>query len=139
MIERLYFGADGGGHAWHPREAQTAAAHRSGGYPEGCPFGYDVDGYVQPDTYQPPVVQREDEGRCRLEVRVNGTGPWTCIGWWDRSVDTRYGSCSAFVVFGGHEFPAMLTMLKETFPWVLARCKFPLVLVDEPARPRSRR
>lgn len=133
MTEHLYYGCDLGhaGHFWHPSAARrTCDPH---GHPDGCPFGYDVDGWVQ------PADPREVEGRCRIETRVNATGPWTCIGWWDRSGDTRPGSCSAFVAKGAHDFAAMLVLLNEAFPWVVLRCKFPLVHVDEAARPRSRR
>jgi hypothetical protein len=127
-IKSLFFGVgnEPGHYWWQPGARPDRNVHtvRTSGYPDGCPFGWECDGGLQ------PADPREVQGRCRLIERDG----WTAIAWWDRSVDKRMACCSTFAAEGIHRFDTMLALLKESFPWVLARAKFELVLVDEPAR-----
>lgn len=129
--DHLYFGCgDRAGHYWHvpgehPVTYGVAYDNRTKYQPAGCPYDWNIDGGAQPNTEQP--------NRARLEHHDG----WTCLAWWDRTVDTRPGSCSAFVARGTHDYTSMLALLTEKFPWV-ARRSPKLDLVDEHPRKRSR-
>ncbi len=87
---------------------------------ERNPWGYLCDGRLQPQG-----KQRNAEGPCVLH-RKDG---WTAIAWWDRSgPDKRPGCCSAFGMRGDHDFDAMVTAFRESFPWAASRMGFELHL-----------
>lgn len=46
---------------------------------------------------------------------------WTMLGCWDRSVDTRPGSNSTFIIEGTHDFSAALEQARTAFPKTFAR------------------
>lgn len=52
---------------------------------------------------------------------------WTALAFWDRTVDTRGGSNSAFLLEGEHDYTAALALARETFPEVFARLRFEIV------------
>lgn len=97
--------------------------------PLGSPFGVEVDCGVQPKT-----EPYQHQGPCRIETRDG----WTVMAWWDRSVDKRYNSCSAFVHRGEHAFPEMLKLLKSEFPWVFNRLRFELTYLHGASPQRAR-
>jgi hypothetical protein len=72
------------------------------------------------------ICCNNEQGKCTL----NKKDGWTCIAFWDRSVDTRQGSNSAFLAEGDYDFPIMLGLFKEKFPEVVSRFKFELVLLS---------
>ncbi len=116
-----YFGCwQAVGHYLH-----TVTGFRIGMYavPEDfpCPFAA-LDGGILPPRL--PQV----EGRATL-VHVNG---WTLLSFWDRSVDTRGGSCSTFVVRGQHTFAEACALAQEGFPLVWRRFTFPIAMQEEP-------
>lgn len=49
---------------------------------------------------------------------------WTVIAFWDRSVDTRRGGNSAFVMHGEHTAEEALRMAWREFPTIFARFTF---------------
>lgn len=53
---------------------------------------------------------------------------WTCLAWWDRSVDPRRGSNTALFIRGIHDFQAMLGFLEQYYPCVAQRQPGALVL-----------
>ena len=115
-VDRMYFGcgpSDTGHYFWKPDEVRYHVSTHT--MLMLCPWGYEVDGTLQP--------ARRTEGRCLLHRR----GGWTALAWWDCSMDTRPGSCSAFLMRGEHDFDAMVAAFKESFPWAHARMKFALV------------
>lgn len=109
--EPLYFGCEKVGETGHYAFTQT-----------GRKYGRDehwlslLDGMFAPEG---PEV----EGVARLH-HLNGM---TILAFWDRSVDSRYASNSAFVLKGKLAFDEALAEAKQRFPWVFARFKFEVV------------
>lgn len=100
----FYFGCwDDAGHFWHDKHGSYSKAR------EEAPFGY-PDGNWQPDNgqFQGPAALRHHKG-------------WTILAWWDRTEDTRPGSCSALVFEGELGFEAMVALLKKRFRRVYDR------------------
>jgi hypothetical protein len=52
---------------------------------------------------------------------------WTALAFWDRSIDSRYGSNSAFLLEGRFTFDEACRVAREAFPRVWARYKFEVV------------
>jgi hypothetical protein len=74
-----------------------------------------------------PPPGSEQQGRCTLSHPL---GDFTCLAFWDRSVDAREGSNSAFVLPGILNFELAAALAREAFPAVFARMNFELKLVD---------
>lgn len=53
---------------------------------------------------------------------------WTIISFWDRSVDSRPGSNSAFIVDKKYELQEFFSKASEVFPSVWERFNFELVI-----------
>jgi len=71
-----------------------------------------------------PPNMPETEGESSL-CHIFG---WTIISFWDRSVDRR-GKCnSSFIFRGTYRFHDMLKLAAETFPAIVSRFSFPIVL-----------
>lgn len=73
-----------------------------------------------------PAQEYQKQGSAKLTHEHD----WTAVDFWDRSVDTRYGSHSAFVIAGTHSFDDMMKLAKIAFPWVFARLNFEVFLSD---------
>jgi hypothetical protein len=69
--------------------------------------------------------QNEGDGYIR---RKDG---WTLLGFWDRSVDDRFGSNSVFVVEEDLSANEMMAQARETFPSIWARFPFEVRIRDE--------
>lgn len=69
----------------------------------------------------------EAEGRALLTHRDG----WTAIAFWDRSLDRRPASNSAFFVPGTLTFAQIVRVARYNWPKVWARFTFPVVQVDE--------
>ena len=69
-----------------------------------------VDGGIQPHG-------RQMEHQAALHHRKG----WSAIGFWDRSIDKRQGSCGAFIMEGEHDFSDIITIAKEQWPNVMKR------------------
>lgn len=110
----FYFGCMGeAGHYFFNRDTRYSRSIDAIG-----PWGYSVDGKLQPSGSQA-------EGQALLHHK----GDWTALAFWDRSVDERPGSCSVFLADAKLDFGQMLEAAKAAFPSVLARYRFPVVLV----------
>jgi hypothetical protein len=59
--------------------------------------------------------------------RLHHLQGWTALAFWDRSVDNRPGSNSAFVAKGTHSFQGMLALSRKARPQVFARFTFEVV------------
>lgn len=117
MIEHAYFGVSGTGrlgHYWWIKGAPRG--HNNHLVPW---TSFEADGTLQPQdrdqTCQP-------QGLCELHERSG----WTCIAWWDRTGDTRPGSCSVFAAKGRHTFEEMCELLRQFYPNVAERQTEPL-------------
>jgi hypothetical protein len=75
-----------------------------------------------------PPFQPQVEGRAVL-VHLSG---WTILSFWDRSVDTRGGCSSSFVMRGTLDFVAATQRARERFPQVWNRYTFEVVLGTAP-------
>jgi hypothetical protein len=80
-----------------------------------CPGTKGPNGYTMPYLTDPQV-----EGAAALHVKDG----WTAVAFWDRSVDTRSGSNSAFILEGEHSFETVLAESRKLFPEIWARFKF---------------
>ncbi len=93
--------------------------HEPGGrsirYEAAGPWGTKLDGRVQPEEQVACI------GNGLPPMRLIHKDGWTSLGFWDRTVDTRPGSCAAFVSTGTHTEEAMVKLAKEHFPKVWAR------------------
>lgn len=52
---------------------------------------------------------------------------WTALAFWDRSVDSRMGCNSNFLVEGTFTFDEMIELARQHFPTIMIRFKFPIV------------
>jgi len=52
------------------------------------------------------------------------TDGWSWIAFWDRSVDQRFGSNSAFIVRGDHDFISVMQISRAYFPQIWKRFNF---------------
>lgn len=84
-------------------------------------------GFVMAGT--PP--QAQVEGKAKLHHKDG----WTALAFWDRSLDTRYGSNSAFFAPGKLDFSAIVTLAKTHFPDVWARFPFQVRVEPQPKIP----
>lgn len=109
----IYFGCWGGpGHyPWGPGQRSLPLSTL-----ERLPWGYGVDSGLCPK-------KDETQGRALLHHK----GGWTALAFWDRSVDTRPGSNSAFLADGDFNFDAMVEKAKASFPQVWERFPFEVV------------
>lgn len=117
----FYFGCgEESGHFLFDADAHRVPRHH---IPRDFPFGnYDgIDG-----TFCPPGEQVQ--GRIAI-WRADG---WAVLSWWDRSVDTRPGSHSTFVLRtqGNPTDRELVRSAVAAFPWVFARIRFKLSLPD---------
>lgn len=53
-------------------------------------------------------------------------GLWSCLDWWDRTVDKRHGSHSVFLARGVFTFSALLEAGRLAWPDVIARQPVPV-------------
>lgn len=147
---RICPGCNGSGHVPVPDPAARGYFFgcwgRSGHYlfvPGGCSPSKDEiealpralrrpDGTLAPGRRRylnrPADVDSEDqvEGLAALHY-VEG---WTALSLWDRSVDTRLGSNSTFIVRGTLSFDEMLERSRALFPSIWARFKFAVRLAE---------
>ena len=108
-IEVLYFGClREAGHYLHSKP------YRRLNY-EGTPWGVWLDTGLLPkgEQYDGQVFSAKKDG-------------WTAIAFWDRSVDTRPGSNSAFLVQADIPTDELMRLAREQWPEVFSRPYFPL-------------
>ena len=71
-----------------------------------------------------PDDPKEPEGRAKITEKAG----WTILAFWDRSVDRRMASNSAFLIRGSHTFDEMVTLSRNAFPTIWRRFEFEVVL-----------
>jgi len=120
VIETYYFGCYGRlGHYLYERGGSNCERRLPNDFP------------VRPqqlDTGFLPKGGQQIEGIAHL-YHVNG---WTVVSFWDRTVDSRHGSNSSFVVRGVLDFDAVMAAAKEAFPEVCERFTFDVRLPPTP-------
>lgn len=75
-------------------------------------------------VYCPPATDKEGVAQVVYMTLHQYRGPWTLVSFWDRSVDSRPGSNSAFLLEGAYSFTAALERSKLTFPSIWKRFTF---------------
>lgn len=85
------------------------------------PWGVKIDGGLCPP-------QSFGEGRARLHHKDG----WTAVAFWDRTVDTRPGSNSAYLAEGTFTFEEMVEMAKTRFAARWNKMAFEVSLVGAP-------
>ncbi len=74
-----------------------------------------------------PGIPPETEGVAKVTHLIANGFDWTVLGFWDRSVDSRYNSWSMFIATGTYDFDRMVELAKQNFPQVWARYKFNVI------------
>lgn len=115
MPEMLFFGAvKQPGHFLHRANGQRAGRSIE----RSLPFRAGIlDGGLLPESGEQPEGAA---GHCEL----NG---WTIVSFWDRSVDKRPGSNSAFLFADRRYFPGIIAIAKLQLPWFWERINFEVV------------
>ncbi len=83
------------------------------------PWGYKIDSSLCTGH------SGSEEGRASLHHKDG----WTAVAFWDRSVDSRPGSNSAFICDEEIDYDEMIRRSKETFPKIWERFNFEVVPV----------
>jgi hypothetical protein len=86
------------------------------------PWGNAVDSGLCPgkrDRHGEVACEDQREGQAALH-HLDG---WTALAFWDRSVDKRHGSSSAFIAEVTLTLPEMMALAWSSFPAVMARLK----------------
>lgn len=78
------------------------------------PWGLSIDG----------GLCEKDYGQSEGIAQIHHKDGWTVLAFWDRSVDTRPNSNSAFIVDKIMNFDQMIDLAKEKFPSIWARYGF---------------
>jgi hypothetical protein len=124
-MRAFYFGCFGElGHYWW----STSLREKIFDTPQELGRGLAIDGIYAP-------FGREIEGSAQIVYMrpPNQHKAWTIIAFWDRSVDKRSGSNSAFVLEGVYPFEDALHIAKGQFPDVFKRFTFPITRWEPPA------
>ena len=108
----LYFGCiHGPGHyLHHPTEGEVPRKDRS------HPWGNRIDGWVLRDSKAKVALGAVHSSK------ING---WTLVAWADRSVDSRHGSHSTFIVEADITPERLIELAREQWPQVFSRPGFP--------------
>jgi hypothetical protein len=80
------------------------------------PWGWEIDGGLAPAGH----------GR-ELVAAIHHLNGWTAVSFWDRSVDTRSGSNSTFLVHANLGFDEIVRLARQDFPGVFKRLSGPVV------------
>lgn len=108
----FYFGCvrQTGHYLWHPTEGQVRRMNQA------QPWGNKIDGWVFKDS------KAKDDPGVVYSAKLNG---WTLVGWADRSVDSRSGSHSTFIVEADISPARLIELAREQWPQVFSRPGFP--------------
>lgn len=74
---------------------------------------------------------------CNREEQIEGVATWShikgysIVSFWDRTVDSRFGSSSSFLVRGMHSFSEVIEAAREVFPSIFKRFKFNITLIEK--------
>lgn len=107
-----YFGCWGDGHfLWTPEQDSVRISRMK----NETPFGDDIDGYLQGGS-----AICTGNG-IPSNAQLHHKDGWTALAFWDRTVDTRPGSCSVFLAEGVHDVEAIKEIARSNFPEVWDR------------------
>lgn len=91
--------------------------------PPGFPWGYSVDGELQPPH---PDIRKLNENKyahlyCGSDFKQGEAirhvkDGWTCVAYWDRSIDSRPGSCSALICDQVLSTEEIIEAVRKVFP-----------------------
>lgn len=84
------------------------------------PWGYEVDGKLCPPGPQKQGV-----------AALHHKDGWTALAFWDRSVDSRPGSCSVFLTEEELRYGPMIVRAVDQFPEVFGRFSFMVSMPGE--------
>lgn len=59
-----------------------------------------------------PPAHPQEQGKLHL-AHING---WTVVSMWDRTGDTRGGSCASWLIEGVHTLAEAVPIMRESFP-----------------------
>lgn len=129
-----------GHYFWKPgmiqaRGEETAPTpHTTQSFPQVVPWGYSVDGKLTPpdERHADGRLYYAPQGKAALHYKDG----WTAISFWDRSVDTRPGSLSTFVMEGTYDYDQAIALARQNFPEVFERFQFEVTPADVPEEPR---
>jgi hypothetical protein len=110
----LYYGCwDDSGHYYYDEHGMSMT-RRAAALATKMPWGiYDIDGAMQPRHHH-------REGEALLACK----GGWSVLTFWDRSIDTRPGSLSAYFAEGTFTFDEMVELAKTRFAVRWNKMKF---------------
>ena len=96
---------------------------------------------LRPEGVPDEIISQIDGGFCPPNIkqeqgpaRITHLAGWTLLGFWDRSIDGRFGSNSAFLAEGDFNFEEMVNLAQERFPTVWARLPFAVTEWEEHER-----
>jgi hypothetical protein len=120
----LYFGCIGGpGHYLHgPATRRAEKQLRAAGIYPAIDGGY-CPGVDPNRKHAWQLPERQVEG----EAALHHVGGWTILAFWDRSVDSRMGCNSAFLLRGEATFGEMVELSRREWPEVWSRFTFRVV------------
>ena len=118
--EVYYFGCWGPekGHFWFLTRGRCIY-REPGGMPRSLTSRIDCG--LCPNTPPPDDPYGNAGPQNQGEALLHHIEGWTVLAFWDRTVDHRGNSNSAFVVRGDYDFDAMLGVMRERFPEIAAR------------------
>lgn len=108
----FYFGCirQSGHYLWHPTQGQVRRMDKA------QPWGNYIDAGIFKDS--------KDKERLGVVHSTQFKG-WTMVAWADRSVDSRHGSHSTFIVEAEVTPERLIEMAREQWPQVFSRPGFP--------------
>ena len=108
----FYFGCirQSGHYLWHPTQGQIRRMDQF------QPWGNKIDGWVLKDS------KAKDDLGVVHSAKLHG---WTLVAWADRSVDSRHGSHSTFIVEADIAAERLIELAREQWPQVFSRPGFP--------------
>lgn len=95
------------------------------------PWGYDIDSKLAPPG---PGSTRDRRIEIEGHAAIHHKDGWTCLSWWDRSVDTRGACNAALLVRGTHNEAEMLVLGRQYFPKIMARFTYTITTEAPNAR-----
>lgn len=104
---------------WDVGLSRCVGAHQK---PEGSPWSReDLDA----GSFRPWVTSITQEGaQPQGKALMRHKDGWTVLSFWDRSVDSRYGAHSTFILEGTYDFAEAVSHAKMLFPRIWARFEF---------------
>lgn len=128
MPRAFYFGCwDGPGHYLHDADGRHIWGKDR---PKGFPW---TDGLMDAGLLRNGGIADKPTGRVHWTCGGHGADIWFAFFWWDRSVDRRGACNSGFYVqvFSIWDKQKAFEFACETFPTIVSRQQFPLVLQDK--------